>query len=199
MFVIKIAPFKTLHNRAISWENPFYPRDNFLKILPQLGRVFVVLMLGHIVFDKAITYPCQCLLQKILPNWRTAHILFAYRVGWATSFRKPSLSVRQPRSSVGGISDLLFRQRDASNVNNVEPIEPFFIGAFTDVNRQFVIQNLPLFFGSQIIKSARLIVPINRKFTIQILANVKFSFDWEDRPRGFNNLTPEEKGQTLDY
>jgi len=38
-----------------------------------------------------------------------------------------------------------------------------------------------------------------RTISICQYVNGEFSIDWDDQPRGFNNLTPEEKGQILDY
>jgi len=73
--------------------------------------------------------------------------------------------VRQPRTGVSSIAQFLLGQLHPLHVDDAEPGQSFIIGAFADIDHQFVIQDVVFGRLSQVMEGET----IHRKITVYIL------------------------------
>src|SRR3989344_9339549 len=103
MLIVKSSPFQALHNFSILGEYALNPRYDFLKILPQFLRVFILLVAAHVILNLSVRNPVKRLFQIILANGRAVYIIFTDLVRRSASFAKPPLGIGKPRPGMHGV------------------------------------------------------------------------------------------------
>lgn len=102
-----MAPFDPFHLLAILRERGLYPIDDALEIMPQRGRVLVVLMLRHVILDLSLRVPIDCRFEILLSDRTALEIIARESVRRAPSFAEISLGIGSPWARIDGISQLL--------------------------------------------------------------------------------------------
>lgn len=167
---VERTPVNTFHDlfSFFGWlERTFYPCDDRLEKLPQGGGTRVVLMIGHVNFYVSIRDPGDGRLQIVLSDGGARQIVGRNLGGYAAGLTEVALGVAHPGSCIDGVAQFLFRQLLAGDVDGLEPLELLAVAAATDIDVEFVVQNLLLLVRLQVVEIAEQV----SKVAIHILAD----------------------------
>src|SRR3546814_10899896 len=120
------------------------PRATVTDTLCPYPTLCRALMPGHIRLDPAIGQPVECGCWISRPDRRAVHQLAADRRRGRAGFGKPPLRIGEPWPRVDRVAQFLVGQLFARDVDDPEPVELFVLAALADIDRQLIIEDLPL-------------------------------------------------------
>ena len=126
-----------------------------------------MLVVGHIHFFVSAREPVDGRFQIVLADRGTAHVFACHAVCRATVLAEIAFGIAHPRAGIYGVAQFLFGKFFPGNVDGSEPLQLFAVGTAANVNHQFIVQNLFLFIGLQVVEVAH----VEGKVAIYILAN----------------------------
>ena len=129
--VVQRAPINTFHLASILYECKFHPIYYIIEVHPKFICIWVVLMFAHILLDLPFANPLYCRFEIFLTNTSAIKIIACYSISHTTSFTKMTFSIRYPRTAIDRITQLLFCEFFACNIDYFKPIKLFFIIPFT--------------------------------------------------------------------
>ena len=115
---------------------------------PQLRRLAVALMVGHVFFDQPVVVPAGDPANRGFKTFLAVefrvHVRRADLVRHASRLRKIPLRVRHPRAGIHGVPHLLRREFQPGDVYHLEPVYLLRRLALAEVNHELVVEELPL-------------------------------------------------------